>query len=67
MATRPDIQQKRDTALRLRTRDAKKMHEKAADLERMAATLAHSIAVEQAQMLSYMLEAAILRREARAK
>lgn len=44
---------------------ARKMHAEAASHEQRAATLAHMIATMQAEMVSAMIDAALLRREAR--
>ena len=63
--TRPDIKRKRATAMDMKLREAKAMHAEAADLERRAASVAHTIAVMQAEQITLMIEAAMLRQRAR--
>lgn len=65
MEMRPDIKRKRATKLAISLREAKAMHAEAAELERRAASVGHTIAVLQAEQFTLMIEAAMLRRKAR--
>ena len=64
-STRPDVQAKRDAAYSLNRREVAKMHARAADHERRAASLGHTIATMQAEQISAMVAAALLRERAR--
>ena len=66
MSTRADIQEKRNGTYSLKRQAAAKMHAVAADHERRAASLGHMIATMQAEQISAMLAAALLRERARA-
>jgi hypothetical protein len=61
----PDVQAKRDRTYALKRQSVKKLHAEAGDLERRAAMLAQTIAVTQAEQISVMIEAALLRKKAR--
>lgn len=63
--TRPDIKWKRATKLALSLREAKAMHAEAANLERRAAMLGHTIAVMTAEQMQLCVAAAMLREKAR--
>lgn len=65
MATRPDVQEKRDRASSQRRQAAARMHGEAADHEKRAAEISRMIAILQAEQISAMLAAALLRAKAR--